>query len=165
MTFSGDDASEMSGNQPFDDDAIEAILSGTSPQGHHADLSAFVNDVRMSGEAVPTPSPALAAALAMGFSTDKGASAITPARNVHGPARQVSGLPKWRTLRMRIKGLVAGLGIAGKVALGATFAAAATTGAGAAGVLPGPVQHVVANTVGAVTPFHFDDGQSVREPH
>ena len=60
---------------------------------------------------------------------------------------------------MKIKGLVAGLGIAGKVALGASLAAAATTGAGAAGILPGPVQHVVASTVDAVTPFHLDDGQ------
>ena len=158
MTFSGDDSTEMPRNQPFDDDAIDAILSGSGREGS-ADLAAFVNDVRMSASAVPVPSPTLAAALATGFSTDKGASAITPASNVPGPARQVSELPKWRTLRMKIKGLVAGLGIAGKLALGASLAAAATTGAGAAGILPGPVQHVVASTVGAVTPFHFDDGQ------
>ena len=158
MTFSGDDSTEMPRNQPFDDDAIDAILSGSGREGY-ADVADFVSDVRMSAEAIPTPSPTLAAALATGFSTDKAAAAITPARNVHGPARQVSELPKWRTLRMKIKGLVAGLGIAGKVALGASLAAAATTGAGAAGILPGPVQHVVASTVDAVTPFHLDDGQ------
>ena len=54
---------------------------------------------------------------------------------------------------MKIKGFVAGLGVAGKLALGVGVAAAATTGAGAAGVLPGPVQHAVSEAVGTVTPF------------
>ncbi len=66
---------------------------------------------------------------------------------------------------MKIQGFVAGLGIAGKLALGAGVAgaatpgaragggAAATTGAGAAGVLPGPVQHAFAKAVHTVTPF------------
>ena len=145
MSPFGDNPHEMP-NQPFDDDAIEAILAGTSRDDHLGDLAAFVSDVRMSAAADPNPSPALAAALASGFSTDK----------VFEP-------PKWRTLRMKIQGLLAGLGVAGKVALGASLAAAATTGAGAAGILPGPVQHVVASTVGSVTPFHFpgdDQGQS-----
>ena len=58
------------------------------------------------------------------------------------------------------KGFLAGLGIAGKVALGASLAAAATTGAGAAGVLPKPLQHAVATTVSTITPFEFPDGGS-----
>ena len=155
MSRFDDDASEMPRHQPFDDDAIEAILAGATRGEGLDDLSAFVTDVRMSAEAVPTPSPALTAALAAGISTEKGDRPATAASNVHGPARRVSGLPKWRALRMKIKGLLAGLGVAGKVALGAGLAAAATTGAGAAGVLPGPVQHAVATTVGAVTPFSF----------
>ena len=66
---------------------------------------------------------------------------------------------------MKIQGLLAGLGVAGKVALGASLAAAATTGAGAAGILPGPVQHIVATTVGAVTPFHMPgDGTTSGGP-
>ncbi len=58
---------------------------------------------------------------------------------------------------MKIKGFLAGLGIAGKLALGVGVAAAATTGAGAAGVLPEPVQHAVSKAVGAVTPFTMPD--------
>ena len=158
MSHLNDDAPEMPRNQPFDDEAIEAIFAGTTRENHLADLAAFVSDVRVSAETAHTPSPALAAALAAGFSTDKGALPTTTASNVHGPARQVSGLPKWRKLRMKIQGLLAGLGVAGKVALGASLAAAATTGAGAAGILPGPVQHIVATTVGAVTPFHMPGG-------
>jgi len=161
MSRFDDDAPEMPRNQPFDDDAIEALFAGTTREAHLGDLAAFVSDVRVSAEAVPTPSPALAAALAVGFSTDKGARPATAASNVHGPARQVSGLPKWRALRMKIQGVLAGLGVFGKIALGASLAAAATTGAGAAGILPGPVQHVVATTVDAVTPFHLPgDGQA-----
>ena len=161
MSHFGDDAPEMPRNQPFDDEAIEAIFTGTTREAHLADLTAFVSDVRVSAETAHSPSPALAAALAAGFSTDKGARPATAASNVHGPARQVSGLPKWRKLKMKIQGLLAGLGVAGKVALGASLAAAATTGAGAAGILPGPVQHIVATTVGSVTPFHMpDDGAS-----
>src|SRR5262252_5166595 len=64
---------------------------------------------------------------------------------------------KWRKLEMKIKGLLAGLGVAGKVALGVGVAAAATTGAGVAGVLPGPVQHAVSEAVHAVTPFSVPD--------
>jgi hypothetical protein len=159
MSPFGDDAPEMPRNQPFDDDAIEALLAGDTPEGL-LDLTAFVADVRMSAEAVPIPSPALTAALASGLSIDKGDLPATAASNVHGPAPQAAGLPKWGRLRMKIQGFLAGLGVAGKVALGVSLAAAATTGAGAAGVLPKPVQHVVASTVGAITPFEFPDGGS-----
>ncbi len=58
---------------------------------------------------------------------------------------------------MQIKGFLAGLGVAGKLALGVGVAAAATTGAGAAGVLPGPVQHAMSKAVGDVTPFSMPD--------
>jgi len=60
---------------------------------------------------------------------------------------------------MKIQGFLAGLGVVGKVALGVGVAAAATTGAGAAGVLPGPVQHAVAKAVDAVSPFSMPDGE------
>jgi hypothetical protein len=161
MSPFGDDPFEMPRNQPFDDDAIEALLAGTTHDESLADLASFVTDVRKAGEAVPNPSPALAAALASGLSIDKGDLPATAASNVHGPAPQAAGLPKWRRLRMKIQGFLAGLGVAGKVALGASLAAAAaTTGAGAAGVLPPSVQHVVATTVSAVTPFNFPDGDS-----
>jgi hypothetical protein len=65
---------------------------------------------------------------------------------------------------MKIQSALAGLSVAGKIVLGAGVAAAATTGAGAAGVLPGPVQHVFAKAVETVTPFGAPgDGGSSNE--
>ncbi len=142
MSTFGDDGSEMPRSHPSDplgDDAIDALLSGSPASGSDG-LSAFVDDLRAAAGAVPTPSPVLAAAIAAG-----GISTYQP------PVAQ------WRKFRMKIKGFVAGLGLAGKLALGVGVAAAATTGAGAAGVLPGPVQHAVSKAVGSVSPFSLPD--------
>ena len=140
MSRQGDDGREMPRHDPFDDGEIDALLAGISREPATANLSSFVEDVRAATEAVPTPSPALAAAMAAG-----GISTVEPP------------VAKWRKLRMKIQGFLAGLSIAGKLALGAGVAAAATTGAGAAGVLPEPVQHAMAKAVDAVTPFHLSD--------
>jgi hypothetical protein len=120
----GDDGREMPRNEPFDDGAADALLAGHHRDGENAGLSAFVEDVRAAAEAVPSPSPALAAALAAGRISITDDQPLVP----------------WRKLRMKIQGFLAGLSVAGKLALGAGVAAAATTGAGAAGMLPGPVQ-------------------------
>jgi hypothetical protein len=142
MTRPGDDGFEMP-HDPFDDSAIERLLAGdTAGGGDLAPLSSFIDDARTAAEAVPPPSPALAAALATG---------ILPA-----PAPAPQSL--WRKSKMKVQGFLAGLGVAGKLALGVGVAAAATTGAGAAGLLPGPVQHAVSSAVGAVTPFELPDG-------
>jgi hypothetical protein len=141
MSSFGDDGSEMPRPGSFDDDAIDALLAGNPAGQDAAGVSSFIEDLRTAAEAVPTPSPALAAAItAGGIST-------------HQP-----NVAQWRKWRMKIQGFVAGLGIAGKLALGVGVAAAATTSAGAAGVLPGPVQHAVSDAVGAVTPFSIPDG-------
>jgi hypothetical protein len=142
--------------RPLDDGAIDDLLR----RGDDGALSAFVADARRAAQGAPAPSAALAAMLAGSISTDKGDLPATAASNVNGPASpaQAAGLPKWRNIRMKVKGFLAGLGIAGKLALGAGVAFAATTGAGAAGVLPTPAQHVFASTVDAVTPFSVPDG-------
>ncbi len=141
MKRSGDDGREMPHGPDFDDGAIDAILGGNPPGDDLAALSSFVGDVRSAAGTVPTPSSALAAALASGIS----------------PQATTAPEPKWRKLKMKIQGFLAGLGVAGKLALGAGVAAAATTGAGAAGVLPGPMQHAFATAVHAVTPFEVPD--------
>jgi hypothetical protein len=138
MSSFGDDGTEMPAPGSFDDDAIEALLAGSAAGGDP--MASFVEDLRAAAVAVPTPSPALAAAIAAG-----GISTYQP-RDA-----------KWRKLEMKIKGLLAGLGVAGKVALGVGVAAAATTGAGAAGILPGPMQHAMSQAVDAVTPFSMPD--------
>ena len=141
MSFGGDDGREMPQHDPYDDGAIDAFLAGTSRDEASAAVSSFVSDVRAASEAVPTPSPALAAAIAAGGISSEVVTPIAP----------------WRKLNMKIKGFLAGLSVAGKLALGVGVAAAATTGAGAAGVLPGPVQHALAKAVDAVSPFSLPD--------
>jgi hypothetical protein len=143
MNRRGDDGSEMPRQDPFDDAAFDRLLSGQSGT-EMSDLASFVEDARTAAEAVPTISPALAAALATG---------ILP---VPAPVPQ----SLWRKSKMKIQGFLAGMSVAGKIALGVGVAAAATTGAGAAGVLPGPVQHAVASAVGTVTPFELPDGSN-----
>ncbi|MGO9877587.1 MAG: hypothetical protein ACLPVY_27770 [Acidimicrobiia bacterium] len=136
MSLFDGNAREMPEHQPVDDGAIEAALGGTA-RGEALDpLKSFVSSVRSAIEAVPAPSTAMAAVLAAGFSTEKGDLSATAASNVNGPASQEAGLSKWRKAKMKIQGFLAGLGVAGKIALGVGVAAAATTGAGATGMLP-----------------------------
>ena len=136
MSFFDGNPPEMPEHRPVDDGEIEAALAGTTRGTGPESLSAFVSAVRSVVEAVPTPSTAMAAVLAAGLSTEKGDLSATAASNVNGPASQEAGLPKWRKALMKIQGFLAGLGVVGKIALGVGVAAAATTGAGAAGVLP-----------------------------
>jgi len=136
MSLFDGNALEMPEHRPVDDGAIEAALGGTARGEAPDPLSSFVSSVRSAIEAVPAPSTAMAAVLAAGFSTEKGDLSATAASNVNGPASQEAGLSKWRKAKMKIQGFLAGLGAAGKIALGVGVAAAATTGAGATGMLP-----------------------------
>jgi hypothetical protein len=140
VSSSGDDRSEMPRPGPLDDDAIDALLAGRARGDAGDGLASFIEELRAAVGAVPTPSPVLAAAIAAG-----------------GIATFQPPVAKWRMLRTRIQGFLAGTGVAAKVALGAGVAAAAITGAAAVGVLPGPIQHAVSEAIGAVTPFSFPD--------
>src|SRR5262249_20654996 len=84
MSGFGDDGREMPHAPTFDDGAIDAILAGQPHGNDFAALGSFVEDVRSAAEAVPTPSPALAAALASGISPQ-------------APAP----MPKWRKVSMK----------------------------------------------------------------
>jgi hypothetical protein len=140
VSSSGDDKNKMPRPVPFDDNAIDALLAGTARGDAGEGLASFIEELRSAVGPVPTPSPVLAAAIAAG-----GIAAFQPP------------VAKWRVLRTRIQGFVGGLGVAGKVALGAGVAAAAITGAAAVGVLPGAVQHAVSKAVGVVSPFSLPD--------
>lgn len=154
MSGRGDYSDEMRNHRHFDDDAIDAIVAGDTSDEV---LGPFVDDVAYAASGpAPVPSRLLATMLATGLSTENGDLPARAASNVTGPATQAAGLPK-RRKRMPIPQFIAGLSLFGKVALGVGVAAAATGGAGAAGVLPGPVQHAVASSVDAVTPFSFPD--------
>ncbi len=148
--------------QRLDDQRIEAILAGTAG-AEHAALSAFVADVRdLASGPAPAPSASLATLFTHGFSTENGDLSATAASNVNGPAPQAAGLPKWRKHMMDIKKYVAGLSIAGKLALGAGMAAAAGGGAGTVGVLPDAVQHEFAQVFDPISPFDIPDPESAE---
>lgn len=137
-------------------------------------LAPFAEEVRFAVSGPPpVPTRALASVLAGGFShpSEKGDPLVTAASNVHGPARQAAGLPKWKEERdMPIAGGVlagllakaSGVGTAAKAAV-ASVTAVMTMGlaGGAAGLLPGPAQTLVASAVGAATPFEFPNPDDV----
>jgi hypothetical protein len=155
VTPGGDDVHEMPRRRPIDEQAVESLLGG-SPMTTGDDLDelrAFVLDVRAAASGpMPAPSSELEHVLTRGISTDKGDLPATAASNADGPALQAAGLPKWRSAQMKVSRYVAGLSIGAKILLGAGAVFAATAGAGAAGVLPGPVQ----DAVDAVAPFTGD---------
>lgn len=110
----------------------------------------------------------LAKVLAAGFSgvspNEKGDLLVTAASNVHGPAPQAAGLPNWKEeTDMPVPGFftgllakLAGASTAAKTALaGVTAITTMAMAGGAAGVLPGPAQTLVASAVNAATPFEF----------
>lgn len=157
----GDDGGEMLRRDRLDERTADAVLTGRrgQPEGDDlADLAAFVAAVRSEATmAAARPNATLAEVLAHGVSAQKGDLPVTAASNVNGPATQVSGPPKWRIRRMLeiIATKLAALGLAGKAGIAGATVLAATTGAGAAGVLPDTLQDRVADAVSAVTPFEF----------
>ncbi len=158
MSSSDDYAAEMPRNTPLDERSIAAILAGDA--GANPALTDWVREMRSVGTGpVPQPCAALSSAFLHGVSTGKGDLSATAASNVTGPAPQAAGLPTWRKYKMAVKQFIAGLSIAGKLALGAGVAAAATTGAGTAGVLPSPVQHQFARAFDTIAPFEVKDPQ------
>jgi hypothetical protein len=144
---------------PFSDDDIEALLRGDTPQRRPelASVADAVAEMRIASSGTPPqPNAALAALLdhglvAQGLSAEKGDLPVTAASNASGPARQVFRLPKWRN-RMIIE-WIAGMGLAAKLGLGATMAAASVATAGVGGVLPGPTQGAFETVVNTTTPF------------
>jgi hypothetical protein len=146
----GDDGSEMTPIWLMDDDTVEAIVAGDEVDARFAPLTAFAHNVRALGdEPVPTASPALEDLFARGAA----------------PGRSGQRRP-----RMLAQGLVtaaaklAALGVAAKVGLGVSVAAASVAGAGAAGALPDPANDRVRGAIEAVTPVDFDDPADSDDP-
>ncbi|MGH9279510.1 MAG: hypothetical protein ACRD12_15590 [Acidimicrobiales bacterium] len=139
----------------LDDESIESLLGGRGS----GSVAEFIREISSTAEQPPpVPNAALAAVLARGVSTDKGDLLATAGSNVHGPAEQVAGLPKWRKPQSMfpVTGLLTGLGA--KVAAGVMAALAGVAGLGAAGALPGPAQDVVANVIETISPLDVPGG-------
>lgn len=151
---------EMPAFPPLDDAALEAFLTGRNGAADEIEpLALFADDLGTAmGGPGPSPTPHLALLLAEGFSSDP------------RPATTQAGPPEPRRRKMLVSELLtglaaklAGLGLAAKLGLGVGVAAASVGSAGAAGVLPGPVQDVLSTVVSAVTPFELPGDDTTKD--
>ena len=151
MNGRGDYPDEM-GDVILDDVGIEALLQGRAPAADPdlAAVAAFVRDLRgTAARPAPPPSPALAAVLRDGVPGRTDRATVPASRR----ARRAFG---WRR-RLAVAGVGTGIALTSVV------------GAGAAGLLPQPVEEVVGQAVAALTPLELPprgpDGATVgREP-
>jgi hypothetical protein len=135
MTTAADDATV--------EDAFEAILAGRPAPRGAAGLAAFTGAVRTTATSPGRPSAALADLLANGLLVDQSSPSARTARSAGTPPSRASRNRIRRRTAMFFPALLAKLLSAGAVAqaaTGATVVVVAFAGAGAVGVLPGPVQ-------------------------
>ncbi len=139
MTTAADD--------PAVEDAFEALLAGRPAPDGAAGLAAFTEAVRATATSPGRPNAALAELLATGLLVDQSSPSQT-ARSAGSPEGSRSRIR--RRTAMFFPALLAKLLSAGAVAqaaTGATVVVVAFTGAGVAGVLPGPVQDTFTSIV------------------
>jgi hypothetical protein len=158
----------MTPSRVITDDVIEAMLRHEPVDPAFAPLAAFARHVPAVGDGpVPRPSDelaamfegrtslgtadaprALAATAAMGGTAT---TATTDAPSAEERARPVA--PRLASLASK----VAGLGLAAKIGLGTSLAAASVAGGGVAGVLPPAANDTVRDAIEAVSPVEFTD--------
>jgi hypothetical protein len=143
MTTAADDTSA--------EDAFEAFLAGRPVSEEAAGLAAFAGAVRATATVPGRPNAALAELLATGRLTDQSSpSARTAISAGIPPQPRRSRVRRRRRFAMIFPALLAKFLSAGAVAQaasGAGICLVAVTGAGAAGVLPGPVQETFTSIV------------------
>ncbi|TQN37707.1 hypothetical protein FHU33_4371 [Blastococcus colisei] len=152
------------------EDAFEAYLAGRPVPEEGADLASFAGAVRATATRSGRPNSALAELLATGLLTDQPSPSARTARSAGSPPPRGPRIRNRRRFAMILPALIAKLLSAGAVAQAATGAGVAlvvVTGAGAAGVLPDPLQNTVAAAVETVTPLELPEGgegEPVEEP-
>lgn len=150
MSDPSDHDPQMPATQLLDDDTIDALVEGRPVADQHASLAAFACRVRAAGEGPPPPpAPALARLLRQGVPTVDGS------RPGAASGAESAGRDPARGRHLIAK--AAGIGIAAKIGLGVTAAAATIVGAGAGGLLPDPADSVVRDAIEVMTPFGFGD--------
>jgi hypothetical protein len=163
MSGFGDDEGDMTDSpisRPLDDDAIEALLAGAVDPDPV--LASLIADARLAGRGPePVPSPALARLFEAGaaLEADPMSDKMHDRRGTKWSDHEHRG-SEWRSPMRKVTQLVGGLSFAGKLLLGVGVCAAATGGAGAAGVLPAPVQHAIHDVVPFVPSPHDEPGAS-----
>jgi hypothetical protein len=163
----GDVGDEMTGDQL--DEAFERFLAGRPVPSGGAAVVVFAEEVRQVAAQPGRPSAQLAELLATGLLTDLADTSAGSVAAVPVPAAQRAvGRPRRRRRKM-IGFLTAGLlkfasaGAIAQAATGVTVAVVGVTGAGAAGVLPGPVQSAVAGAVEFLTPLEFPGSAATEQ--
>ena len=146
------------------EDAFEAFLAGRpAPEGgRQLELAAFAEAVRATATLPGRPNAALAELLATGLLTDQSSPSTRTAPSAGTPPSRASRIRRRRRFAVFFPALIAKFLSAGAVAQAATGAGVvlvAFTGAGAAGVLPDPVQDTFTSVVGSET----DDETTVPE--
>ncbi|MBC7551438.1 MAG: hypothetical protein H7269_11210, partial [Cellulomonas sp.] len=135
------------------DDTDELLLTGRAVPPTEAGLAGFVADLRATAaEPAPRPSAALSALLRDGLPPSP-----VPVRSVTGarPIRASAWSHPWRT--------AAGLGLAGRIVLGAGGAVASVGGAAAIDGVPDVVQRPARAVVSGVAGL-FTTDPAAREP-
>jgi hypothetical protein len=166
MSPAGDVRDEMT-NDSFDD-AFDSLLAGRPVPVGAAPLVAFTNGLRAVAVRPGRPNQHLAELLATGLAPASAPAAVRPVPNPR------SAQPSGRQRRRRtVFGFVAAAmatfastGAVAQAATGLGIVLAGVTGAGAAGVLPGPIQGPVSSVLEAVTPFELPasaDGRSTTD--
>ena len=152
------------------EDAFEAYLAGRPVLDEGAALASFGEAVRGTATQPGRPSAALAELLATGLLSDQPTPSTRTATSAGTPPRGPSRNRNRRRATMILPVLLAKFLSAGAVAQAATGAGVllvVVTGAGAAGVLPDPLQSTVAAAVETVTPFELSEDEEpapVEEP-
>ena len=150
------------------DEAFDRLLAGRPVPAEAALLVAFTNGVRADATHPGRPSPQLAKLLANGLPTAPDAA---DTRTAADPAATQPAGRRWRRARIGILAAAvakfASVGAVAQAATGVGIVLASVTGAGAAGVLPDPIQGQVSGVLEAVTPFELpdaaDDTSATRE--
>ena len=153
-TGRGDHEAGMRATRVIPDHVIEAIVDDQPVDATFAQLVAFAGHVRAVGDGpVPRPSEELVALLEGRIKPVLGTAdaphllaATTRSGALTGPATK-------RLASFASK--VAGLGLAAKIGLGTSLAAASIAGAGAAGVLPAAANDTVRHAIDAVSPIEL----------
>jgi hypothetical protein len=163
MSWGSDDAGDAAARTPcVDDETVDALVDGADVPADVAHLAAFAGGVRAVGRRPsPRPSPALATLLA--GRTPPTPVACTAAQR---PGRRRSPAPPPKR-RRSVLARIAGAGLALKIGLGASSAAAGVLGAGALHVLPGPPGQAARAVIGTLTPLDLgeaDTGPGSDEP-
>src|SRR5215217_3762617 len=155
MTTAADDSA--------DEAAFEAFLAGRPVPEEAADsfhaVAAFAGSVRATATSPGRPNAALAELLATGLLVDQSSPSTRTARSAGASPSRGTRTRNRRRFAMFFPALIAKLLSAGALAQAATGAGivlVAFTGAGAAGVLPGPIQDTFTSIV--------SDETSTEEP-